>query len=44
MIPLRSHSQEQEIYKIREMLNSEELKLRTIERYVLLEYLKSLEK
>lgn len=44
MIPLRQHTQEEEIYKIRDMLDSKELKLRTIERYVLLEYLKSLEK
>jgi len=43
MIPVKPFSRGQEAMKIREMLTREDLKLRTIERYVLTCYLKSLE-
>jgi hypothetical protein len=43
MIPLKEYSRGQEMDKIKEMLEREELKLRTIERWVLGEYYRSLQ-
>jgi len=43
MKELKPFSREQEAMKIREMLTREDLKLRTIEKYVLGEYLQSLQ-
>jgi len=43
VIPLKPYSKEREIFAIKEMLTREELRLRTIERYVLTCYLKSLQ-
>ena len=43
MTPLKPYSKQVEMDKIKEMLERKDLKLRTIERWVLSEYYKSLE-